>query len=91
MFENGSAAQCQLAALYEHGLGVGKDLGVAAQWYARSALLGNQDAGYRLGVGYEATEINIRNQRISIATYLSLLAKGLFPQQAEILPYLRKA
>jgi hypothetical protein len=91
MFENGSAAQCQLAALYEHGLGVAKDLAVAAQWYARSAMLGNQDAAYCLGIGYEATEINIRNQRISSATYLCLLAKGQFPQQADVLTCLRKA
>jgi TPR repeat protein len=53
MFENGSAAQCCLADLYERGLGVAQDDAQALLWYTRSASKGNDLAQYRLGMKYK--------------------------------------
>lgn len=52
MFENGSAALCNLADKYEHGLGVAQDLKLARQWYMRSAAMGNCVAQFSLGTMY---------------------------------------
>jgi TPR repeat protein len=48
MFENGSAAQCCLADLYERGLGVAKNEARALFWYTKSAAKGNYLAKQRL-------------------------------------------
>lgn len=52
MFENGSAAQCNLADKYEHGLGVAQDDERALDWYRKSAALNNYVAQYSLGMMY---------------------------------------
>lgn len=52
MFKNGSAAICNLADKYEHGLGVAQDLGKAAELYLRAAKLNNPVAQYDLGMLY---------------------------------------
>jgi hypothetical protein len=52
MYENGSAAICNLADKYEHGLGVAQDLRQARFWYMRSAAMGNAVAQYSLGMMY---------------------------------------
>lgn len=52
MFENGSAAQCNLADKYEHGLGVAQDDQQALDWYRKSAALNNHVAQYSLGMMY---------------------------------------
>ena len=54
MFENGSAALCNLADKYEHGLGVAQDLKLARQHYMRSAAMGNAVAQYSIGMLYAA-------------------------------------
>lgn len=50
MFVNGSAAACNLADKYEHGLGVPQDYQQALAWYGRSAAKGNRVAQYSLGM-----------------------------------------
>lgn len=52
MFENGSAAQCNLADKYEHGLGVPQDYEQAVHWYLKSAAKNNYVAQYSLGMMY---------------------------------------
>jgi hypothetical protein len=37
MFANGSAAMCNLADKYDHGLGVRQDYAQAQHWYSKSA------------------------------------------------------
>lgn len=49
MFENGSAAECNLADKYEHGLGVPLDYQLALEWYQKSAAKGNCVAQFSLG------------------------------------------
>lgn len=53
MFENGSAAMCNLADKYEHGLGVPQDFQLALDWYRKSAAKGNCVAQYSLGNMYK--------------------------------------
>ena len=53
MFENGSAAMCNLADKYEHGLGVPQDFQLALDWYRKSASKGNCVAQYSLGNMYK--------------------------------------
>ena len=50
MFENGSAAMCNLADKYEHGLGVPRDFQLAIDWYTKSAAKENCVAQYSLGM-----------------------------------------
>lgn len=50
MFVNGSAAACNLADKYEHGLGVPQDYRQALAWYSKSAAKGNCVAQYSLGM-----------------------------------------
>ncbi|MES2942460.1 MAG: tetratricopeptide repeat protein, partial [Pseudomonadota bacterium] len=52
MFENGSAAQCNLAEIYEHGHGVPQDDVQALYWYSKSAAMNNRVAQYSLGMMY---------------------------------------
>lgn len=52
MFENGSAAQCCLADLYERGCGVQQDYAKARYWFEKSAALENYVAQFRLGMMY---------------------------------------
>lgn len=52
MFENGSAAKCNLADKYEHGLGVPQDHQQALYWYRESAAQNNCVAQYSLGNMY---------------------------------------
>lgn len=49
MYENGSAAMCNLADKYEHGLGVPQDFAQALHWYSQAAGLNNCVAQYSLG------------------------------------------
>lgn len=49
MFENGSAAKCNLADKYEHGQGVPQDYQQALYWYSQSAAQNNCVAQYSLG------------------------------------------
>lgn len=49
-------AQCELAYLFEEGLGVAKDLGAAERWYRKSADQGYAEAQYDLGRNYEHEE-----------------------------------
>jgi hypothetical protein len=49
MFVNGSALLCNLADLYEHGLGVAQDFHEAQAWYRRAAAMKNFVAEYSLG------------------------------------------
>ena len=53
MFTNGSAAACNLADKYEHGLGVPQDYQLALEWYGKSAAKGNCVAQYSLGMMYK--------------------------------------
>lgn len=53
MFENGSAAMCNLADKYEHGLGVPQEFQLALDWYRKSAAKGNCVAQYSLGNMYK--------------------------------------
>lgn len=53
MFENGSAARCNLADKYEHGLGVPQDYEKALYWYMKSAEQENHVAQYSLGNMYK--------------------------------------
>ena len=53
MHENGSAAQCCLADLYEHGIGVTQDYLQAHYWYSKAAAQNNYVAQYRLGMLYQ--------------------------------------
>jgi tetratricopeptide (TPR) repeat protein len=50
MFVNGSAAACNLADKYEHGLGVPQDYQQALAWYTKSAAKANCVAQYSLGM-----------------------------------------
>jgi TPR repeat protein len=52
-FENGSAAQCSVADMYERGLGVEQDLTQARHWYVKAAALDNHIAQYQLGLMYK--------------------------------------
>ncbi len=52
-FENGSAAQCSVADMYERGLGVEQDLTQARHWYLKAAALDNHIAQYQLGLMYK--------------------------------------
>lgn len=52
MFENGSAAKCNLADKYEHGQGVPQDYQQALYWYRQSAAQNNCVAQYSLGNMY---------------------------------------
>ncbi len=52
VFENGSAAQCLLADLYQQGTLVPQDIYQALYWYRQSAAKGNFVAQYRLGMIY---------------------------------------
>lgn len=45
-----AAAQHNLGALYNHGLGVDEDLVEAARWYSRAARRGNANAQTKMGV-----------------------------------------
>lgn len=53
MFTNGSAAACNLADKYEHGLGVPQDYQLALEWYRKSAAKKNYVAQYSLGMMYK--------------------------------------
>lgn len=53
VFENGSAAQCCLADMYERGVGVPQDYRQALDWYGKSAAKENPVAQYRLGMMYK--------------------------------------
>jgi hypothetical protein len=53
MFENGSAARCNLADKYEHGLGVAQDYAQAHYWYLKSAEQENHVAQFSLGNMYK--------------------------------------
>ena len=50
-----SAAQVNLAALYERGQGVTRDQGTARMWLTKAANFGNAAAQYRLGVQQHLT------------------------------------
>jgi uncharacterized protein len=52
MFQNGSAAQCNLADKYEHGQGIPQDYAQALYWYRKSAAKNNHVAQYSLGMMY---------------------------------------
>ncbi len=49
-------AEFNVAAMYDSGRGVERDVAQAATWYARAATRGNQRAAYNLGQLYEAGE-----------------------------------
>lgn len=51
--ENHADSQFNLAVMYEHGIGVGKNEQAAVDWYGRSAAQGNSAAQFNLGVLYE--------------------------------------
>lgn len=46
-------AQCELAMMYEHGIGCAKDYPTAATWYGQAAERGNGFAAYKLGLMHE--------------------------------------
>lgn len=59
--EGHADSQFNLAVMYEHGIGVGKDEQAAVDWYGRSAAQGNSAAQFNLGVLYEngrGTQVN---------------------------------
>lgn len=51
--EGHADSQFNLAVMYEHGIGVGKDEKEAVDWYRKSAAQGNAAAQFNLGVLYE--------------------------------------
>ena len=51
--EGHADSQFNLAVMYEHGIGVGKDEKEAVLWYGKSAAQGNAAAQFNLGVLYE--------------------------------------
>ena len=53
MFKNGSAAKCNLADKYEHGVGVPQNYKQALYWYMKSAEQENCVAQYSLGNMYK--------------------------------------
>lgn len=78
MFENGSAAQCNLADMYEHGIGTPKDDAQALLWYAKSALRGNPVAQRRLSMMYNGYDDrgNVKRARRRLA---KVVEQGPFP------------
>lgn len=48
-----TAAQINLGALYERGLGVERDQAQALEWYRRAAESGDADAQYQVGLMHE--------------------------------------
>ncbi len=51
--EGHADSQFNLAVMFEHGIGVGKDEKEAVDWYGKSAAQGNAAAQFNLGVLYE--------------------------------------
>lgn len=85
MFENGSAALCNLADKYEHGKGVAQDLKLARQGYMRSAAMGNCVAQYSLGMMYAAGRGVPRDPELA-ATWLHKSAQQGYEPAARALP-----
>jgi TPR repeat protein len=51
--EGDANAQCRLGLMYEHGVGVPRDLAQAVAWYKRAAAQGNANGEYDLGLMYQ--------------------------------------
>jgi hypothetical protein len=85
MFENGSAAMCNLADKYEHGKGVAQDPKQARQLYMRSAAFGNCVAQYSLGMMYAAGRGVPVDPELAITWLEQSANQGYEPARSELL------
>lgn len=81
IFENGSAAQCYLAELFERGVGVPQDYCQAFHWYMNAARKEIPVAAYRLGLMYQAGR-GVQKDMLQACAWLAMSAdKGYWPDR----------
>lgn len=87
MFYNGSAAACNLADKYEHGLGVPQDFQLAHEWYEKSAAKGNCVAQYSLGNLYKQGLGVPIDHTVALSWFLRSAAQDYADAVAEVKTY----
>ena len=83
-------AQAMLGFMFEHGLGVPQDYGVAAVWYKQAAEQNYASAQYSLGLLYDKG-FGVPQNEVLAHKWLNLAAAGAAPSQRENFLRLRDA
>jgi TPR repeat protein len=83
-------AQAMLGFMFEHGLGVPQDYGIAASWYMQAAEQGYAAAQYSLGLLYDKG-FGVPQNDVLAHKWLNLAAAGAAPPQREYFLRIRDA
>src|SRR5258706_7757 len=77
-------AQFYLATCYDNGLGTGKNLQLAFDWYLKAAKTGHRESQYNVGFFFGRDEIQIENHKTKIYWYKRAANAGHIGAQRDL-------